>query len=190
MRHLAALTALLAADDARMAALSAVRALALRDGWIGAGFVRDAIWDRLHGRPPMLPGGDVDVLWHDPSRADAVVDRAWERALRGRLPGYDWSVKNQARMHARNGDAPYADVAAAMRAWPETATAVAVRLEADGAIGVNAPLGLDDLFAPVLRPTPHFAAEKRAIFDERVATKRWLVRYPLLRIEASGSIES
>ncbi len=103
-------------------------------------------------------------------------------ALRERLPDYDWSVKNQARMHVRNGDAPYRDVATAMRAWPETATAVAVRLGADDRLEVNAPYGLDDLFALVVRPTPGFAVRKRAVFDARVAGKCWLGRYPRLRL--------
>ena len=36
-------------DPIRMNALYAVQALELNDGWIGAGFVRDAVWDHLHG---------------------------------------------------------------------------------------------------------------------------------------------
>lgn len=189
MRHRAALIALLGADTARMAALAEVHALGLRDRWTGAGFVRDAVWDALHARPVSIPAGDLDVMWHDPAQAGAGVDRALERSLRERAPGLDWSVKNQARMHVRNGDAPYADVAAAMRGWPETATAVAVRLTDDGGIEVNAPFGLDDLFGLVLRPTPRFAMEKRAIFDERVVRKRWLARYPRLRVESKGPAE-
>ncbi len=163
--------------------MEAVCALALPDAWIAAGFVRDAVWDALHGRLAAAPVGDVDVVWHDAARRDPVLDRQWEHALRERLPDYDWSVKNQARMHVRNGDAPYPDVATAMRAWPETATAVAVRLGADDRLEVNAPYGLDDLFALVVRPTPGFVVRKRAVFDERVAGKRWLTRYPRLRVK-------
>ena len=52
-------------------------------------------------------------------------DRAIEAELRALAPGIDWSVKNQARMHLRNGDPPYSGATDAMRHWPETATAIA-----------------------------------------------------------------
>ncbi|MEH3036896.1 MAG: nucleotidyltransferase family protein [Sphingomonas adhaesiva] len=166
-----------------------MRALALPDAWIGAGFVRDAVWDALHGRAGAPPAGDVDVVWHDPVRCDAATDRQLEGVLRDGLPAYDWSVKNQARMHERNGDARYRDVAEAMRAWPETATAVAVRLNGDDRIEINAPYGLDDLFALVLRPTAGFVTAKRGVFDARVAGKAWLTRYPRLRVESKSPAE-
>ena len=173
--------ALLAADEHRMAALSAVADLALPDGWIGAGFVRDAVWDHLHGRSGAPPAGDTDVLWFDPKAADEAVDRAFEEELGAVLPCFDWSVKNQARMHVRNGDAPYVSVADAMTRWPETATAVAARLVAGG-VEISAPLGLDDLFAMRLRPTVSFAGRADPIFRQRLSSKRWLERYPMLTI--------
>ncbi len=85
-------------------------------------------------------------------------------------------------MHLRNGDDAYNSVADAMQYWPETATAVAVRLVDDDSVEVNAPLGLDDLFALRLRPTSVFAGEKRSIFQQRLIEKRWLERYPLLTV--------
>ncbi len=173
------------ADDAwRRRAMIAVRDAGPPAGWIGAGFVRDAVWDRLHGRAPAPPAGDVDVLWYAPGEG-AGRDATAEAMLSAACPGVDWSVKNQARMHGRNGDAPYSDVTDAMRHWPETATAVAVRLTAAGMVEVAAPYGLDDLFAGVVRPTARFAADRRAIFDARVTGKGWLARYPLLRIVAA-----
>ncbi len=48
--------------------LKAVRALDLPDIWIGTGFVRNAVRDHLHQRPPTTPAGDVNVIWHDPHR--------------------------------------------------------------------------------------------------------------------------
>ena len=158
-----------------------VRALRLPDCWIGAGFVRNAVWDHLHGRPPAPPDGDVDVIWHDPRQADPAEDRKHEAALRAAEPSIIWSVKNQARMHARNGDAPYASATDAMRCWPETATAVAVRRTREDGCEVAAPFGLDDLLSLTLRPTPRFAGEKRPIYAERLRTKRWIAAWPLLR---------
>ncbi len=164
--------------------LDAVRALGLPDGWIAAGFIRNAVWDHLHGRPPSAPAGDVDVIWYDPARADPAEDRAIEAALRAMAPGVGWSVKNQARMHLRNGDAPYASATEAMRFWPETATAVAARRQGDEGLDIAAPLGLEDLMGLVLRPTPR----RQAAFEERVAGKRWLETWPLLRREGPGGL--
>lgn len=182
MRHLADLTTLLAGDSLRAEALAAVQSLALSDGWIGAGFVRDAVWDYLHGYVGSSIAGDVDVVWFDTERSSASIDQEIERQLRGRASMFNWSVKNQARMHLRNGDDAYDSVAGAMRNWPETATAVAVRLGHGGGLEVNAPFGLDDLFALRLRPTRKFTAERRPIFQQRLIEKRWIERYPLLNI--------
>ncbi|MBI3516172.1 MAG: nucleotidyltransferase family protein [Proteobacteria bacterium] len=177
----AALVGLLHADARRLALLAAVEALALPDGWIGAGFVRAAVWDAGHGRPAADPADDIDVVWFDPTRATADHDRALEARLATLAPAVRWSVKNQARMHARNGDPPYRSTADALRHWPETATAVAVRRR-DGALDWLAPFGLDDLFAMTIRPTPAFAGDRRTVVLDRVRDKRWLERWPLARL--------
>lgn len=171
-------------DPLRRAALLAVATCGIPTAAIAAGFVRDAIWDDQHGygiRPPL---GDVDVVFHDPTQTDPARDRSIEQQLRDRIPQLDWSVKNQARMHDRNGDQPYADVGHAMSHWPETATAVAVTRVREGDLRIVAPFGLADLFGLILRPTPAFVTERRAIFHERIAAKRWLERYPRLRLAA------
>lgn len=49
MQYHQELQTLLLNDPLRMQALCAVRDLQLSDGWIGAGLVRDAVWDHLHG---------------------------------------------------------------------------------------------------------------------------------------------
>jgi hypothetical protein len=175
------LVRILAADPQRMAALSALRSLDLPDGWIGAGFVRDAVWDALHGRPSAVHG-DVDVIWFDAARRASADDRVLEARLASAEPSFAWSVKNQARMHDRNGDPPYRSCADAMRHWPETATTVAVRLDMRGVIECLAPFGLADLFGLIVRPTSRFAEDKRPIFDARIESKRWLSRYPRLKL--------
>lgn len=173
--------AILRADPVRWRLLDAIRSLSLSDGWAGAGFVRDAVWDHLHGRAPSIPRGDVDVIWFDPDRCDPGWDDAYERILHRREPSIRWSVKNQARMHGRNGDAPYASAADAMRFWPETATAVAVRRVGADGFELAAPWGTADLLDLILRPTPRFKGAKRPLYEERVRTKNWLLCWPLLR---------
>ena len=187
MDRIGILSALMLGNPLRRRALEIVAALDLPDCWIGAGFVRDAVWGHLHGYEMLDAKGDVDVVWYGAASPQADLDRRVEQQLRGAMPGMLWSVKNQARMHHRNGDGPYSSVADAMRHWPETATAIAVRLRSSGSIDVNSPLGLDDLFSLRLRPTPSFLADRTEIFLDRVSSKRWLERYPRLSLEAGPS---
>ncbi len=184
LHNRSALIVLLRADALRLRLLGAVERLGLPDCWIGAGFVRDAVWDDLHRRAPSPPTGDVDVVWFDRAEPSPTRDRALEAALAAGDPGVRWSVKNQARMHERNGDAPYGSTEDAIRRWPETATAVAVRAAA-GRLDVLAPYGLADLFAMTVRPTPGFADARLAVVVERVRAKRWRERWPLVRIAGS-----
>jgi hypothetical protein len=104
-----------------------------------------------------------------------------EAALRVAAPSIAWSVKNQARMHIRNGDLPYASATDAMRCWPETATAVAVRRDGFDGCEIAAPFGLDDLLNLILRPSPRFSREKRGVYEDRLRTKGWTTAWPLLR---------
>jgi hypothetical protein len=171
--------------DRRMDMLHAVAELDLPDAWIAAGAVRNAVWDRLHGYAASTPLTDVDVIWFDPARADRALDADLEHRLAAHQPGVNWSVKNQARMHARNGDAPYRDCLDAMRAWPETATAIAARPGADGRIELAAAYGFGDLVSLLLRPTPRFAGS--AAFYNRLAAKRWLDIWPNLRLAESAA---
>lgn len=167
-------------DPLRWDLLDHVRALALPDCWIAAGFVRDAVWAVLHDQPPAL-SGDVDVIWFQPGGTEEQ-DRAIETRLCAMAPGIDWSVKNQVHMHLGNGDAPYSSSEDAMRFWPETATAVAVRRTEADRCEVIAPFSLADLLTLKLRPAGAFKYEKRAIFEQRVNSKNWLTRFPLLQL--------
>ncbi|KAA9001777.1 nucleotidyltransferase family protein [Affinibrenneria salicis] len=183
MKYQDVLQKLLLDDPIRMKALYAVRALNLSDGWIGAGFVRDAVWDHLHGYGQRPVSGDVDVIWFNPEHCNPAHDSYLEDSLSQQLSTFNWSVKNQARMHQRNGNAPYLSTENALLYWPETATAVAARLGDKDLIDINAPYGLDDLFELRLRPTPTFEYEKFDVFKQRITTKRWMERYPMLQLD-------
>ena len=173
--------ALVARQADMMGLLRSVEELGLPDCWIGAGFIRNAIWDALHGRAPNCALlNDVDVVFFDCTNASPASDAAIEDRLAARSPNLPWSVKNQARMHLRNGEEPYRNTAAAIARWPETATAVAVRL-LQGRLELLAPHGLEDLIGLTLRPTPAFARRPEA-FARRLRAKNWLARWPRLRI--------
>lgn len=179
----AVLKQLIQSDLVRMQALRAVRELALPDCWVAAGFVRNCVWDFLHSYSVPTPLSDIDVIYFDPSSTTDDHDYRIEARLRGYWPNLPWSVKNQARMHSRNGDEPYLSASEAMKHWPETATAAGVRLERNSDISVSAPFGLSDLFKLVVRPTPAFKGRMH-IFHDRLSTKGWLEQWPQLRVES------
>lgn len=183
MKHFDDLKALIRRDRERQRLLSLVHSLGLPDCWIAAGFIRNAVWDFLHRKLPSRPSGDVDVIWFDPARNSKSIDLQLEDRLKCFDGSIDWSVKNQSRMHAGNGDPPYQSASDAMHFWPETATAVAVRYIDGGDVEIAAPFGLEDLYGAVVRPTPRFQGAKRAMFDERLKCKKWLEQWPSLRVE-------
>jgi uncharacterized protein len=176
------IAALILADPWRRSVLRAVRALALPDWAIGAGFVRNAVWDHLHGFAAPTQLDDVDVLFFDPADDTHDRERALEVQLAAALPGVPWSVRNQARMHRRNGDRPYAGTEDALRYWLETATCVAVRLEADDGLTVIAPFGLDDLLALRSGPTAR-GRERYEAYLARMRAKDWPARWPRVRVD-------
>lgn len=172
----------LSASAWHMATLEAVRELDLPDWAVGAGFVRNAVWDHLHGFDAMTPLNDVDVLYFDPSDLSATKETEFEGTLHGILPHRPWSVRNQARMHLRNCDPPYGSTVDAMSYWLETPTCVAARLDHAGTIAILAPHGLSDLVGMRGAPT----ARGRQVFDQylqRMRSKNWPRTWPNVVVE-------
>lgn len=182
MNLVARLQTLIANDSRRLRILQQVRGLDLPDCWVAAGFVRSAVWDHLHQRTPSPLPEDIDVIWFDRYQLCPARDAELETILRQQDESLRWSVKNQARMHLRNGDAPYASASEAMRHWPEPATAVAIRLDEQDRLEVVAPLGLEDLFDLVVRPAGRFKGEKQPIYQQRLRDKNWLATWPKLKV--------
>jgi uncharacterized protein len=130
---------------------------------------------------------DVDLAFFDPTRLDRERDAEVERALVARQPGVPWDAKNQAAVHTwyprvfgGGPVAPLRSAADGVATWPETATAVAVRLLPDDRIQVVAPCGLDDLFGLVCRRNPRrvtLAHYRRRLRDKRIAA-----RWPRVRV--------
>jgi len=168
------LKAWLIEDHLRKDILAAVAELGLSQGMVAAGFVRNLVWDKLHNfeRTEL---NDVDLIWHNVSEADPEIDRDLEARLRGLMPEVKWSVKNQARMHLRNGHKPYRDCADAMSFWPELETAVAVTPSMD----LVTPFDLELLFALTVTRNPKASL---GLFHQRVMSKDWLNRWERLTV--------
>ncbi|BBP86069.1 nitrate reductase [Pseudomonas sp. Pc102] len=170
-------------DGQRLLALRCVASLGLRDAWLAAGFVRNLAWDRLHGYRDTTPLADLDLIHFDPDDLDPETDLRIEHTLRGMTGHLPWSVKNQARMHLRNGDDPYRDSRDAMSHWPEVQTAIGVRLRPGGGIEIITPFiqsGLLDL-----RVTPNPLHPRQEAFSERLREKGWLQRWPRLQVDTA-----
>ena len=185
MRNAADIADFIKHNPRMMRCLAVLAAHGPAGAWIGAGFVRNAVWDHLSGQnTEATPLADLDVVFHDPVNATAEQDAAFEVALRIAAPDLPWSVRNQARMHERNGHRPYRDVADALAHWPETATAIAARLRPKG-VEILAPFGVADVLGMILRPTPAFRT-KPEVVSARMEAKGWRRRWPKLRVIGLG----
>ena len=165
-----------------MGALSAVARVQIPNWCIGAGAVRDAVWDALGMHHPAQLPRDIDVAYFDPSDVSREPDLRVEDQLRQAVPDLPWEVTNQAGVHLwfheefnHSVDA-LCSLEEAVGSWPETATAVAVTLEADDDMKVIAPLGLEDLMGMVVRRNPRRVS--LATYRARVVRKRYRDRWP------------
>lgn len=171
-----------------MDALHAVRSLALPEWCIGAGAVRNLVWDALHDKASPSRLADVDVAYFDAGDLSPARDQALQLKLQALLPAQTWEVTNQAGVHlwfeAHFGHAvrPLLSLEDAVASWPEYATAVGLSLDPDGSLKVIAPHGLDDLFGMVVRRNP--ARVSIATYRQRVEQKRYAERWPQVRVEA------
>lgn len=163
-------------DPLRMSLLYAASTLCLPDWYIAAGFVRNMVWDHLHGYTG-TPLNDVDVIYFDASKR--FDDCELERQLKVLQPEVTWQVKNQAVMHIRNQDPPYKNSSDAMCYWPEKETALGVRLSVTDDLELATPFGVDSLWAGLITHNPE---RDRQVFNQRVASKGWLVQWPQLQI--------
>ncbi|NJL44379.1 MAG: nucleotidyltransferase family protein [Nitrosarchaeum sp.] len=150
----------------------------LPDWYLGAGVIRNTVWDALHNRPSTVHT-DVDLVYHDPDDLTPSPDIAMAHYLQTSYPYCEWNVFNQARAHLKYpGKVPAASTAEGIATWIETATAIGLRLEHDNTITICAPYGLNDLFRGIIRKTP-LADEQ--IFAQRRTEKGWTKEWPHLR---------
>lgn len=189
-----------ASDEARLVALARgtpwfmdvlahVRALRLPAWCVGAGAVRNLVWDALHGhaRPSAL--ADIDVAHFDADDLSSQRDAQLQQRLQAMAPSQPWEVTNQAGVHLwfeqHFGHAvePLASLSDAVATWPEFATCVGLWLDDDDQLHVIAPHGLDDLFGMVVRRNP--ARVSVQTYRERVASKRYSERWSRVNVVAA-----
>jgi len=182
----AQLIQLVEASDWFLPAQRAVRSLGLDQWCIGAGALRNLVWDALSGNVRRSALCDIDVAFFAADDVSSARDQALQHRLCALMPGWPWEVTNQAgvhwwfEQHFGHPVAPLASLADAVATWPEYATAVAVTLAKDDSISVIAPYGLSDLFTMTVRHNP--ARASVATYRQRVAQKKYRDRWPEVTI--------
>lgn len=168
-------------DQWMMDVLMAAKTLDLPDWWIGAGFLRNKVWDALEGNITQK-SRDVDLVYFDRDHTAPETDWAYDEKMNTEYPFAEWEVRNQARMHYKNGFEPFHSTADGISHWVETATCVAVRLKGDSLEFLFCH-GSQDLLEMVARPVSYFqSAERIHTFHERVDQKKWRERWPKLKV--------
>lgn len=167
---------LITSDPTRMEILASLSKVSLADCYIAAGFVRNCVWDHLHGYEP-TPLNDVDVIFFD---TDLGLEKKIMDVLVALEPNTNWQVKNQAHMHIKNGDPPYRSIVDAMSYWPEKETAVAVRIKQDKQLEIIYAFDLKSLLAGKVS---YNVKRDLNLFKSRVRRKDWLNIWPELTID-------
>jgi hypothetical protein len=184
----AAFRATVATNPVNAALLARLPALGLPQGYLTAGCLFQALWNRMAGQPPDAGVRDYDVFYFDDrdlswEAEDAVIRRV--AAATADL-GATVEVKNQARVHlwypGRFG-APYPALASAREGidrYLVACTCIGYEL-ATGAL--YAPNGLAELGAGILRPNP--LAGQPGLFRRKAAD--YQARWPFLTIVEDAS---
>lgn len=164
-----------------MACLQAAAELNLPDWALGAGFIRNLIWDHLHRKAVPTPLNDIDLIYLDPRDPQGLAEAVHEAWLATRLPDQQWEVRNQARMHIRQQVAPFTSSLEALSHWVEVPTCIGVRLTKAGEFEWLAPYGFAINWSLQVSANPR-CRQDRLIFTQRIKEKDWQTIWPGLQI--------
>lgn len=166
-------------DEWMMNILGIAERLNFPDWVIGAGFIRNKVWDYLHGfSRKEVATADIDLVYYDLNGNDQKTDEELSQKLKEET-GIKWEIVNEAYAHKWNNLLPYKSTEDALSQWPETATGIGVKLE-NGELKLIAPYGIDDLINLIIRPSPKFHGGIERVM-ERTKEKNWLEKWPKLK---------
>ena len=152
--------------------------------YIAAGVIRNTVWAHLHDQPYALENTEVDVIFYD--AFDDCHAEKLQKEMSKIFPNMQWDITNQALVHTwyktDSGEniAPLTSIEHALSLWPETATAIAVRLNQLNEIEYIAPFGLSDLFELKLRWNKNLVSHD--VFLQRLKTKNFLEKWSKLKL--------
>jgi hypothetical protein len=185
------LEAIVRGSDSLMTVMRLTRDLDLPDWLIVSGAVYQKVWNHLTGRDPDYGIKDYDLAYFDDADTSyEAEDVHIRRAAAHFPPPFDQQVevRNQARVHLwfeNHFGEPYEPLhssAEALGRFVAPCFGVGVRLEADDSLTIEAPFGLDDLFAMTIRPNPTRGPAKG--WDKIIASARG--RWPEVTVVEAG----
>ncbi len=166
-------------DEWMMNILKIAEKLNFPDWVIGAGFVRNKVWDHLHGFSNLkVDTNDIDLVYYDPKGNDEETDEELSQKLKEQT-GINFEIVNEFYAHKFNSLPPYKSTGDAISQWPETVTSLGIKLK-NGNLKLVAPHGISDLVNLIIRPTPNFVDRLEKV-KERAKKKQWLKKWPKLR---------
>lgn len=179
--QLTALSAIVHADPVLMQALTLLRDADLPDWLLVSGALYNTVWNALTGRAALSGICDIDVFYFDATdlsyqAEDTVIQRI--TALCADLP-LPVQVRNQARVHLwfeEKFGLPFTALhssAEMLTRFAAKTHAIGVRLEPDDSLHIEAPLGLQDLFAFRVVPNPVLENERTYNQKGRRAKEIW-----------------
>lgn len=179
------LLSIIKSDERLMNILRVARDCNLPNWYVGAGVVRNTVWDSLSGSPGASHIRDIDFIYFSEFDIDEADIRSF---LEERLPGVDWDFKNSRDIHKWYKEKKGIDRDPLMSSeedidnWPEFCSCIGIRLKEDGEILIYAPYGIDDLMNMVFRRntfSDHFTS---GMFEQRVKDKKVVERWPKAKI--------
>jgi hypothetical protein len=173
---------LVESDEWMMQVLVAAESLNLPDWWIGAGFLRNKVWNAVTGND-CHSNSDVDLVYFNQDKTLPETDWSYDAYMNQKFPFAEWEIRNQARMHYKSNLEPFTSTAEGISHWIETATCIAVKIE-NRQLKFLFCYGIDDLVGMVIRPIPQFKDPSMIhIFHNRVQSKNWSETWPNLKIQ-------
>jgi hypothetical protein len=169
-----------------MQALESVQSLHLNSWCIGAGAVRNLVWDHLHEYKEPSALADIDVAYFDAEDLRSETEAGIQAALEARSPTLPWEVTNQAAVHLwfeghfGHPVAQLTSLQEAVASWPEYATSVGISVNKDSEVKIVAPYGLEDLFEVIVQRNP--ARVSVETYRLRIEQKQYAKRWPKVTV--------
>lgn len=184
-KQMAVLIEILKTNTELIEVLRRGRCLGAPNWYIGAGAVAQTVWNHFHQFPQSTGVKDYDLIYFD-SDLNIETEQKFIEAGVNLFQGIERPVEvtNQARVHLWY-EQEFGSFAAQLTCseegittWPNTATALGVRLNSDDSFTVYAPFGLHDLLGLIVRPNKVKITEQ--VYLDK--TNRWRAVWPKLTI--------
>jgi hypothetical protein len=173
-------------NDWFMEVLRTVRKCNPPNWYVGAGVIRNIVWDHFHSYKYQTPVKDIDVAFFDENDLSQERDQNIQNQLQAIQPEILWEATNQASVHLWFENYfgypvnPLKSCEDAIATWPETVTSIGVRLLDDDSLKIEAPFGFEDLFNMILRRNPSRLTID--LFKKRYQEKQIIKKWPKVKV--------